>query len=72
MLISAVTFALTIAIAAASLFRRRATQKLARLLASIGAAPFRALQTLHSGRVADYVVWMVIGLAVLAALIRLA
>jgi hypothetical protein len=29
-------------------------------------APFRALQVLHSGRVTDYVVWMMVGLAVLA------
>jgi hypothetical protein len=32
--------------------------------------PFRALQTLHSGRVTDYVVWMMVGLATLAVLAK--
>ncbi|HET7570242.1 MAG TPA: proton-conducting transporter membrane subunit [Gammaproteobacteria bacterium] len=69
--VSAIIFALTILIPAASLLRRRATHRLARLAAGIEAMPLRALQTLHSGRVTDYVVWMMVGLATLAGLIAL-
>ncbi|HET7307569.1 MAG TPA: proton-conducting transporter membrane subunit [Gammaproteobacteria bacterium] len=70
-LIAAITFALTIAIPAVSLLRKRATRRLARVVSDIEKAPFRALQTLHSGRVTDYVVWMMVGLATLAALMQL-
>ncbi len=70
MLAAAITFALTILIPALSLLRRRALRRFARLAAQIETAPFRALQTLHSGRVTDYVVWMMVGLAVLAGLLR--
>lgn len=70
-LMSAISFALTIAIPAASLLRRRATRRWARLASGIGAMPFRALEKLHSGRVTDYVVWMMVGLAVLSVLMRL-
>lgn len=69
-LMSAITFALTIAIPAASLLRRRATRRWARLASEIEAMPLRALEILHSGRVTDYVVWMTVGLAVLAVLVR--
>jgi multicomponent Na+:H+ antiporter subunit D len=70
MLAAAITFALTILIPALSLLRRRPLRRFARLAAQIETAPFRALQTLHSGRVTDYVVWMMVGLAVLAGLLR--
>jgi hypothetical protein len=33
-------------------------------------APFYALHVLHSGRVTDYVVWMMVGLAVLAGWLK--
>jgi multicomponent Na+:H+ antiporter subunit D len=65
-LAAAITFALTILIPAASLLRGRAMSRGARLAAEAEMAPFRALQVLHSGRVTDYVVWMMVGLAVLA------
>lgn len=64
------TVALTILLPAASLLRRRPTRPRARALAEIEAAPFQLLQDLHSGRVTDYVVWMVVGLAVLVGLLR--
>ncbi|MGH8189874.1 MAG: complex I subunit 5 family protein [Rhodanobacteraceae bacterium] len=67
---TAITFALTILIPAASLLRQRPTRKLARLAAGVEAAPFKALQILHSGRVTDYVVWMMVGLAVLAGVLK--
>ncbi len=66
----ALTFALTILIPAVSLLRPRPTRRLARMAARVEAAPFKALQTLHSGRVTDYVAWMMVGLAVLVGLLR--
>jgi multicomponent Na+:H+ antiporter subunit D len=70
-LIAGITFALTVLIPAVSLLRRRATRQLARLASKIERMPFRALQSLHSGRITDYVVWMMVGLAALAILMRL-
>ncbi|MGH8115696.1 MAG: complex I subunit 5 family protein [Rhodanobacteraceae bacterium] len=64
------TIALTILLPAASLLRRRPTRRLARILAKIETAPFQALQDLHSGRVTDYLVWTMVGLAVLAGLVK--
>ncbi len=69
-LVAGLAFALTILLPAASLLRRRATRRLARAMARMEAAPFHALQDLHSGRVADYVVWMMVGLALLAGLLK--
>ena len=69
-LAAAITFALTILIPAASLLRRRPTSRPARVAAEIETAPFQALHILHSGRVTDYVVWMMVGLAVLAGWLR--
>lgn len=70
MLVAATTFALTILIPAASLLRRRPTSRVARLVAGVEAAPFKAMQILHSGRVTDYVAWMMVGLAVLAGWLK--
>ncbi|HET8553246.1 MAG TPA: proton-conducting transporter membrane subunit [Rhodanobacteraceae bacterium] len=70
MLLAAITFALTILIPAASLLRRRPTRWIARRIARFEAAPFKAMQILHSGRVTDYVVWMMVGLAVLAGWLK--
>lgn len=69
-LAAAITFALTLLIPAASLLRRRPTSRTARVAAEIETAPFQALHILHSGRVTDYVVWMMVGLAVLAGWLR--
>ncbi|MGH8125676.1 MAG: hypothetical protein ACREPK_07505, partial [Rhodanobacteraceae bacterium] len=60
------TFVLTILISAASLLRGRPTRRPARLAVEIETAPFQVLQNLRSGRVTGYVVWMMVGLAVLA------
>lgn len=70
MLEAAMTFALTIIIPAISLLRRRPTRWIARRMAGIEAVPFKAMQILHSGRVTDYVVWMMVGLAVLAGWLK--
>jgi multicomponent Na+:H+ antiporter subunit D len=48
----------------AALARRRSTAPLARALVGIETGAFRVLQYVHSGLVADYVAWMVVGLAV--------
>jgi multicomponent Na+:H+ antiporter subunit D len=47
--------------------RGRPTAVLARRLFRLERLPFRALQFLHSGVVGDYVTWMVVGIAALAA-----
>ncbi len=65
-------FALTLLIPAASLLRHRPTRKPARIAAEIETAPFQWLQILHSGRVTDYVAWMMVGLAVLAGFLKFA
>ncbi len=65
-LVTMTTFALTLLVPAASLLRRRPTRHVARRMAKIEMAPFKAMQTLHSGRVTDYVAWMMVGLAILA------
>ncbi len=64
------TFVLTILISAASLLRGRPTRRPARLAVEIETAPFQVLQNLRSGRVTGYVVWMMVGLAVLAGLLK--
>ena len=69
-LAAALTFTLTLLIPAASLLRRRPTRRFARRASEIETAPFHALHLLHSGRVTDYVVWMMVGLAVLAGLLK--
>jgi multicomponent Na+:H+ antiporter subunit D len=50
-----------------SLFRVRATRAPERRLRSIEMAPIKALRFLHSGLVGDYVAWIMLGLAALAA-----
>ncbi|HET8551944.1 MAG TPA: proton-conducting transporter membrane subunit [Gammaproteobacteria bacterium] len=70
-IMTAIAFALTILIPAASLLRQRATRRWARVAARIETLPFRALHRLHSGRVTDYIVWMMVGLAVMASVLRL-
>ncbi len=60
---------ITIGLAVGSLFQRRATRAVARKLFAAELLPFRALQFLHSGLVGDYIVWMAVGLAVLALFI---
>ncbi len=49
-----------------SLLRRRPTGPFARRMARLEAFPFGALQAAHSGILADYVVWMAVGLALFA------
>ncbi|HEY7929581.1 MAG TPA: hypothetical protein VID71_06195 [Steroidobacteraceae bacterium] len=53
------------AVLAAALLRTRPTQPLARVAARSEGRFFGALQSLHSGLVGDYVVWMLLGLAAL-------
>lgn len=62
--------ALTLAMLAAALMRERPTGRIARHVGRAERLPFDALQFLHSGLVTDYVAWMAIGVAVLAALLR--
>lgn len=62
--------ALTLALLAFALMRERPTRRIARRAARVEALPFNALQFLHSGLVTDYVAWMAVGFAVLAALLR--
>ncbi|HLI18323.1 MAG TPA: complex I subunit 5 family protein [Rhodanobacteraceae bacterium] len=59
--------ALTLALLAASLMRERPTRRFARRVGRVERLPFDALQFLHSGLVTDYVAWMAIGVALLAA-----
>ncbi len=67
---SYIPIALTLALTLVSVIRRRPTRPLARRIVRLEFLPFRALQFLHSGLVADYVAWMIVGLAVLAAFLR--
>lgn len=68
-LMSYAPLALTVVFFLMSLFRLRATSTVSRKLFHFELLPFRFLQFLHSGVVGDYVVWMIIGLAALAAVI---
>jgi multicomponent Na+:H+ antiporter subunit D len=67
--VSYLPIALAVALAALSIVRRRATSTVARLLFRTEKLPFDGLQILHSGLVADYVAWMMIGVALLAVTI---
>lgn len=60
---------LTLIILLLSLVRERPTRKLARKLFSFELLPFRALQFIHSGIIGDYVAWMLVGVAALAAFV---
>ena len=73
--LSALSFApiiLTLALFAFALIRQRATRSVARKLFRLELLPFRGLQFIHSGLVGDYVIWMVVGVAILEAGIALA
>jgi multicomponent Na+:H+ antiporter subunit D len=70
-LLSFAPIALTLVLFVASVVRRRPTRRIARKLFWLELLPFRGLQFVHSGLVGDYVVWMVVGLAGLAAFISL-
>ncbi len=64
---SIATFAATLLIFGLSLARTRPTSPWRRRLRTARAWPIRALQAAHSGLVADYVTWLAVGLALLAA-----
>ena len=64
---SVATFAATLLLFGLSLIRTRPTSARSRRLCRVRAWPVRVLQAAHSGLVADYVTWIAIGLAALAA-----
>lgn len=73
--LSAISFApmvLTLLLFAVALIRQRPTRRVARRLVRLELLPVRGLQFIHSGLVGDYVIWMVVGLAILTAGIGLA
>jgi multicomponent Na+:H+ antiporter subunit D len=55
-----------------ALLRRRPVSRWARLAFRLESVPVRLLDALHSGIVTDYVAWMTVGLAMLAAAATLA
>lgn len=61
------TVAIAVGIVLVALTRVRPTRPLARRLATVERAPFLALEFFHSGIVGDYVAWIAVGLAGLAA-----
>ena len=63
---SFVPIALTFLVTGLSLLHRRPVTRGARATSRLLALPFQALQSLHSGLVADYVTWLTVGLAFLA------
>lgn len=70
-LLSCAPVALTLILLGVSLVRQRPTRRIARQIVAIEFLPFRGLQFIHSGLVGDYVIWMVVGLAGLAAFVAL-
>ena len=62
-----VTVGIALLIVAVALIRRRPTRAATRTIARIENAPFAALEYVHSGLVGDYVAWVAVGLAGLAA-----
>jgi multicomponent Na+:H+ antiporter subunit D len=56
------------ALALTALFVRRFPQRLRRNAWRVGHPPLAALRTLHSGHVGDYVVWIIVGTAILGGL----
>jgi multicomponent Na+:H+ antiporter subunit D len=71
-LLSFAPIGLTLVLFGLSLARRRPTRPLARKLFWLELLPFRVSQFAHSGLVGDYVIWMVLGLALLEAFVGLA
>jgi multicomponent Na+:H+ antiporter subunit D len=65
-LVPYLTVGLSIAIAAGNLARRRLPRILVRTNDVLTGPVFRGLHVLHSGRVGDYVAWIVVGLALFA------
>ncbi|HLH91981.1 MAG TPA: proton-conducting transporter membrane subunit [Xanthobacteraceae bacterium] len=61
--------ALTLVLALLSAVRRRPVRPFPRSLVRLELFPFRALRFLHSGLVADYVAWMIVGFAILAGML---
>jgi multicomponent Na+:H+ antiporter subunit D len=58
-------------LAALALFRRRLPTALCAVANRAGGPALRGLRALHSGNVADYVTWVVIGVAVVGGLFSL-
>jgi multicomponent Na+:H+ antiporter subunit D len=56
---------LTLGIVLSSILRQRPTRAISRRLYRLELLPFRILQFLHCGLIGDYVVWIIVGLAIL-------